>query len=176
MHQIDVGLRSLEHPGWGGWGGRFIQESPSSSVWRGAKDGGNLDKPIWRWAEAFQNDWAARADWCVTPKYADANHPPVVKAATLDITAKPGETITVDVSESGDPDDDKLSYKWWEYGEVDTHPGDVKIAEADQAKTTVVIPPNAKAGETIHMIAEVSDDGSPPLTRYARVVISIGRD
>ena len=36
MHQIDVGLRSLEHPGWGGWGGRFVQEQPGSNVWRGA--------------------------------------------------------------------------------------------------------------------------------------------
>lgn len=46
MHQIDVGLRSLEHPGWGGWGGRFVQERPGSNVWRGARDAGNLDKPI----------------------------------------------------------------------------------------------------------------------------------
>lgn len=176
MHQIDVGLRSLEHPGWGGWGGRFVQESSGSHVWRGAKDGGNLDKPIWRWAEAFQNDWAARADWCVTPKYTDANHPPIVKAATLDSTAKPGETVTLDVSESSDPDSDRLSYKWWQYGEVDTYSGCVEIAETDEATTTLVIPRNAKAGETIHLIAEVTDDGSPRLTRYARVVVSVAQE
>ena len=35
-------------------------------------------KPQWRWLDAIQNDWAARADWCVK-SYQDANHPPVVK-------------------------------------------------------------------------------------------------
>ena len=78
MHQIDVGLRSLEHPGWGGWGGRFVQERPGGAVWRGARDDANRYKTIWRWSEAFQNDWAARADWCVQD-VGHANHPPQAK-------------------------------------------------------------------------------------------------
>jgi len=74
-HQIVVGLGSLEHPSYGGWGGRFIKEKGTKNVWRGAKDDGSWSKPLWRWSEAFQNDWAARADWCVK-SYEEANHNP----------------------------------------------------------------------------------------------------
>ena len=83
MHQIEVGLRSREHPSYGGWGGRFVEEKPGvTNVWKDAEDDGNLFKPIWRWTEAFQNDFAARADWSVT-RYSEANHPPSVWLAGL---------------------------------------------------------------------------------------------
>lgn len=104
MHQIEVGLRSLENPSFGGWGGRFIQEKPGvTNVWKEAEDDGDLFKPIWRWADAFQNDWAARADWCVK-SYRDANHPPVVNLATAkDIEAAPGASVKLSVAGSTDP-------------------------------------------------------------------------
>ena len=38
------------------------------------------------------NDWAARADWCVSD-YADANHQPVVCTTTEDATVIGGQTI-----------------------------------------------------------------------------------
>ena len=124
MHQIEVGLRSLENPGYGGWGGRFVQEKPGvTNVWKDAQDDGNLGKPIWRWATAFQNDFAARAAWCVTP-YRDANHPPIVSlAGPADVEAAPGATVTLDVSGSGDPDGNRLYYSWWQYREPGTYNG-----------------------------------------------------
>jgi hypothetical protein len=173
MHQIDVGLRSLEHPSWGGWGGRFVRERPGSNVWRGAEDDGDLNKPIWRWAAAFQNDWAARADWCVAAEFDQANHPPAVRAAALDVTAAPGETVEPDLGGSSDPDGDKLAFRWWQYGEADTYPGRVTIEGADRARAAVTVPRDAKPGQTIHLIGEVTDDGAPPLTRYARVVVAV---
>ena len=36
------------------------------------------------------------------------------------------------------------------------------------------VPADAKAGETIHIIAEATDNGAPPLTRYAHVVVTVG--
>ena len=62
MHQILVGLGSLDDPTYGGWGGRFVREEGTKNVWRGAQDDGSWSKHIWRWSEAFQNDWAARAE------------------------------------------------------------------------------------------------------------------
>ncbi len=174
MHQIDVGLRSLEHPSYGGWGGRFVPEKPGvNNVWRDAEDDGNLYKPIWRWATAFQNDWAMRADWCVKP-YREANHPPkVVLAGPADVEAAPGATVTLDVSGSGDPDGDRLYYSWWQYREPGTYKGTVTVNDADKGRASVVIPRDAGPGETIHLIAEVTDSGKPPATRYARVIVTV---
>ncbi|MFW6162947.1 MAG: nucleoside hydrolase-like domain-containing protein [Planctomycetota bacterium] len=173
MHQIDVGLRSLEHPGYGGWGGRFVREEGTKSVWRGARDDGDLSKPIWRWAEAFQNDWAARADWCVQP-VAEANHPPVAKVAgPLDRTVKPGETVTLSAEGSTDPDGDKLTYRWWHYNDVDTAPSTLAIADATSATGARFVVPD-EPGKTLHVILEVTDAGEPPLTRYRRLIVTIG--
>lgn len=104
MHQIDVGLRSLEDPAYGGWGGRFVREkSGVTNVWKEAEDDGDLNKPIWRWAEAFQNDWAARAGWCVN-SYREANHAPIVNLAVpQDIAAAPGSRVKLSVAGSTDP-------------------------------------------------------------------------
>ncbi|NQU23064.1 MAG: DUF1593 domain-containing protein [Candidatus Nealsonbacteria bacterium] len=175
MHQIRVGLRSMEHPGYGGWGGRFVREKPGSNTWRGAQEDGDVNKPIWRWAEAFQNDWAARADWCVKP-YEQANHPPAVKlAGSPDVKAAAGATVPLSVAGSSDPDGDKLSFRWWQYKEPGTYGGTVKLQHADAAVATVAIPADAKPAETIHLICEVTDAGSPPLTRYARVIVECGK-
>ena len=77
-------------------------------------------KPMWRWSDALQNDFAARADWCVQ-SFEEANHPPVVKLKNaLDISAKPGDKIQLSAKETSDPDGDKLTIQWWQYKEPDT--------------------------------------------------------
>ena len=174
MHQIPVGLRSLEHPGYGGWGGRFVKEPRSTTVWRGARDGGDRGKPIWRWAEAFQNDWAARADWCVK-SVGDANHPPRAKlAGPLDRTVEPGQKVALSAEGSTDPDGDTLSYRWWQYADVDTAAAKLQIAEATARTGASFVVPN-EPGKTLHLILEVTDDGDPPLTRYQRIIFSIAK-
>jgi hypothetical protein len=174
IHQIDVGLRSMENPSYGGWGGRFIQEKPDvTNVWKDAEDDGDLYTPIWRWAEAFQHDWAARADWCVKP-YREANHAPIVNLAVpKDIEAAPSSTVKLSVAGSSDPDGDKLSYSWWQYREPGTYKGELNIRDEDKAVASVQIPADAKPGETIHLVAGVTDSGKPPLTRYARVIVTV---
>jgi hypothetical protein len=177
MHQIDVGLRSLEDPGFGGWGGRFVREKGgASNVWRGAEDDGDLYKPIWRWATAFQRDWAARADWCVRP-YREANHPPiVVLKGERDVTAPPGAQLSLDVSGSADPDGDELRTSWWHYREPGSYEGEVAIRDAYRDVASMQVPADARDGDTIHLIAEVTDSGRPPLTRYSRVIVTVGEE
>ena len=173
MHQIRVGLRSMEKPGYGGWGGRFVREKRDSNTWRGAKDDGDINKAIWRWAQAFQNDWAARADWCVK-SYKEANHPPAAKVSgKLDRKTKPGKKVTLSAKGSSDPDDNKLSYKWWQYKEPGSCKGTVNVKNANKQQASFVVPGKAKKGQTIHIICEVTDNGSPPLTRYGRVIVNI---
>ncbi|MCP5113993.1 MAG: DUF1593 domain-containing protein [bacterium] len=172
MHQIDVGLRSLEHPSYGGWGGRFVPQPGARNVWKGAEDDEDLGKPIYRFAEAFQNDWAARADWCVKPR-AGANHPPVANLAhPLNITAKRNDEIHLSAAGSSDPDGHRLTYRWWQYTQADSYTGKVTIRDSNKRDAVLEVP-RAHPGQTIHIICEVTDDGSPPLTRYQRVIVTV---
>jgi hypothetical protein len=130
-------------------------------------------KPMWRWSEAFQNDWAARADWCVK-SYDEANHPPVVKLAhACDLNVRPGESVTLSAKGTTDPDRDELTYRWWQYQEADTYEGTVEIEKASNQDASFKVPSDAGKGETIHIICEVTDTGTPQLTRYQRVVVEI---
>ncbi len=186
LHLVDVGLRNLKHPSWGGWGGRLVQSAATPSRWEdwwqdGAAvtdrnpyaDSADAAYPQVRWFDVIQNDFAARADWCVAA-YADANHPPVVRLGhATDLTAAAGETIRLSGSAT-DPDGDAVSYRWWRYGDVDTYAGEVVIENADAAQASFTVPQNAAVGETIHIILEVTDAGTPPLTRYQRVVVTVG--
>jgi hypothetical protein len=129
-------------------------------------------EPIWRWSAAFQNDFAARANWCVK-SYNEANHPPVVKPAhAAELKAKPGATVQLSVKAS-DPDGGPLTYKWWVYSDAGTYKGDVAIQTPDNKTASITVPSDAVTGQTIHVIGEVSDTGSPVLTRYQRVVITV---
>ena len=106
IHTIPTGLRNLENPSWGGWGGRYVKIRDNTwmdlvpepnyiypagrwftkSAWGRQKMLGypkdkelmnEYFKPIYQWADVFQNDFASRADWCVK-SYKEANHPPIV--------------------------------------------------------------------------------------------------
>lgn len=203
FHVIPTGLRSYENPGWGGWGGRFVNvrentwldqvyeeayEYPAgrwytSNAWgrtRLKKEIPNDDmlveylKPMWRWTAALQNDFAARADWCVQP-YDKANHQPVVVCNAENLVAAPGESLQLSAEGTYDPDGDKLTYRWWQYMEAGTCALMAEISDAKRPQTTVTIPAGAKEGESLHLVLEVSDKGKPSLTRYARVVIIVSK-
>lgn len=179
LHLIDVGLDNLENPDYGGWGGRLMQSAEQSNRWEDNektadfnpyRDTIDLTYGQTRWVPAIQNDFAARADWCVM-SYVEANHPPVV---TLDhshhLTASPGETITLQ-GKATDLDGDELTYRWWQYQEVGSYKGKVNIEGRNSPSAEVVIPEDIKVGESIHIILEVADKRDFSMTRYQRVIV-----
>ncbi len=203
IHIINTGLQNMESPAFGGWGGRYIKvrentwldpvpvqgyEYPSgrwytSTAWgrkymreiypENTEQMIEYFKPIWRWSDAFQNDFAARADWCVN-SYDEANHPPIVKLAHQnDLQAKPGELVKLNATGTTDPDGNDLTYQWWQYKEADTYNGIIDIQNAEQVQASFIIPKDAARGETIHVVCEVKDLGTPQLTRYQRIVVEI---
>ncbi|MBD3377043.1 DUF1593 domain-containing protein [candidate division KSB1 bacterium] len=204
LHTIVTGLRNMESPDWGGWGGRYVHvrentwldpvpvdcyEYPdgrwySSTAWgrSRSREGATSStdqafreyfKPMWRWSDALQNDWAARADWCVK-SVEEANHPPVVVLGhAADLKAKPGASVQLNAHGTSDPDGDPLSYQWWQYKEADSFNGTIEIRNAENQKAGFTVPDDAGKGETIHIICEVTDNGTPPLTRYQRVVVTV---
>ena len=174
MHLLALGLGSIEHPTYGGWGGRFMR---ADNRWRSAPDDRDRYKSILRWAEAFQNDWAARADWCVKP-YAKCNHNPIAVCnqdraqKVLELSTDPGKKIKLSAAGSFDPDRDELSYRWWVYQDAGGYWADAPIEGDDAAEATITVP-KAASGRTIHVILEVTDDGAPPLTAYRRVILKV---
>ena len=69
-----------------------------------------------------------------------------------------------------DPDKDKLTFHWWILPEAGTYTSTVSIREADKANAILRIPQDA-AGKELHIICEVTDNGTPALTSYRRVII-----
>lgn len=197
---IDNGLNVPERPDWGGWGGRYelytprtqkwFQEPETRPLWTDAVDEvlgidgrwhtGN-HATIWRWRSAYQNDFAARMDWTVTP-YREANHPPVPRLAhDAARTARPGERVDLDATPSTDPDGDRLSFEWFYYGEAGTlttsasRTGQPLAVEGHDQPTAWFIVPTTRVLRhgTMHIILAVTDHGTPRLTRYRRIIITV---
>jgi hypothetical protein len=126
-----------------------------------------------RFFAAAQNDFAARLKWSVTPDFTGANHEPVVKIdGPLSVSARAGETIKLRATVS-DPDRDKVTVTWWHYQDAGTYPGEVAIPNATSLDTTFQVPTDAQPGQTIHVILEGRDSGTPSLTRYQRVIVTV---
>jgi hypothetical protein len=130
---------------------------------------------IFRWRTAFQNDFAARMDWCVND-FDDANHNPVAVIngdETRDVLyarVRARSRVSMDATGSSDPDGDAIDYHWWIYPEAGTYEDDVIIRNATSPISMLQVPEDA-AGKTIHAVLTLCDKGSPPLTSYRRVVL-----
>jgi hypothetical protein len=178
---IDVGLDNLNNPHFGGWGGRLVQSPIAPNRWEDGDLAMDFDPyknvmdktyPQTRWVDVLQNEFAARADWCVLP-YDKANHPPevnVVQKNNLFVVA--GQKVNLKAVVS-DPDGDKVTYKWWQYHEVDTYPSKVDLGIDTGSSISFTIPVDARSGNDIHLILNVTDAGTPALTRYKRIVLHI---
>lgn len=129
---------------------------------------------LYRWREDFQNDFAARMDWCTKP-FQETNHPPVPALGHPDrITVKSGEGFALDASGTSDPDGDNLSYLWFQYTEAGSYKKPVPFGQAENLyRIPYIRAPVVEKPETTHFILKVTDKGNPPLTRYKRVIVTI---
>lgn len=198
------GLSDPEQPAWGGWGGRFtsgkrfdVTAAPprvwetehkwrhwsmyeeAADVW---SDGGTVFggtcAPLWRWRQAYLNDFQGRMDWCVKD-YKDANHNPVAAFrgdlgdAIVRLKAKPSERIPLDASASRDPDNDALEFRWFVYPEAGTYRGAASI-NRDKEKVAELVVPQDAAGKQIHVILEVKDlNPIVSMFGFRRIVIDV---
>lgn len=174
MPLVNNGLEQHADYTLGGWGGR-----PEYKKGNHMQDGNDLKNgtadshyTFQRWLPAIQNDWAARADWCVADTYEKANHQPIAHiAGESKRSVQPGEIVTLDASSSSDPDNDQWSCLWWQYQEAGSVPYQVAIRDADQRKAELKVP-NA-SGKQLHIILEVTDNGTPSLKAYKRLILDI---
>jgi hypothetical protein len=181
MFLIPNGLGLPGRPNWGGWSGRYRFNEDLNMWWCDVRDTwqgtANRDNTLIPWVAHIQNDFRARADWCVAETFAEANHAPVpclegdVSHDVLLIDAPAGEPLRLSAVGSADPDSDSLSYAWRFYGEAGSYDGDVKVDRTRAEQCVVHVPGDAR-DETMHVILQVTDDRDPPLTRYRRAVLT----
>jgi hypothetical protein len=128
---------------------------------------------LWRWRDDIQNDFAARMDW-TTKGYGAANHPPAAKLAhPARLTVKSGDRFVLSAADSSDPDGDSLSFRWFHYQEVGHWQAPIASGIAPNIHTADFTAPKVDRPRDAHFIVCVTDKGSPPLTRYARVIVTI---
>ena len=178
LHLVDVGLNNLNNPYFGGWGGRFVvadgnpyrfEDNEKSADFNPETGKLDINYSQTRWLIAAQEDFAARADWCVKP-FKEANHAPQITVKEgMYVLAKAGAKLTLHVT-SRDPDGNEVKLKVWPYPEAGSGKADATL---ENATAKIQIPANAKKGDTYHVVVEGTDTGSPALTRYRRVVITV---
>ena len=144
--------------------GRNVQ--PDKKSFKGYKE------TLWRWRDDFQNDFAARMDWCIK-NFKEANHPPVpVLNIPEEITVKSGEYCGLDAFDTYDPDGDSFSFLWFHYPEAGTFKKLINLG-AENSHGVGFTAPKVKKPETAHFILSVTDKGTPALTQYKRVIVTI---
>ncbi|KAF2024057.1 DUF1593-domain-containing protein [Setomelanomma holmii] len=214
LYLIQNGLGVPECPEYGSWGGRYARTDISAEGLNSSHYSDAVDRvvvkgrtytsnhaTIWRWRDAFQNDFAARIQWTLTPDFSAANHHPVVVVngakdlTPVRIDAEAGTTVTLDATGTYHPNNNaRLKFKWWHYREpsatqwwVDAEVSKLRIKPLDREgrKVEVTLPPPEKCavelmsrkpvtvGQLLHLILEVTDDGTPSLTSYRRVLIQV---
>ena len=193
---IENGLGWSTSPAYGGWGGRYVLYKSYAEIrpiWTNNQSSRDTlevhSKPhtsdqatIWRWRKDYQHDFAARMDWCVADEYKKANHNPVAvlngdrSRDIIQITAKPGETVTLSSAGSRDPDGNAITSRWMFYPEAGTFRGNVKLSQAAGGETKLTVPKlgrRSPKNPTIHVILTVEDNGTPSLVAYRRAIIEV---
>ncbi len=185
-----------QHPIWTQGGDVFSRITSQDTVIGADRKPHTSDQAtIWRWREAFQHDFAARMDWTIKP-YAEANHNPIVVvngqtgSAPVFIEAEVGKPVLLDATESRDPDANQtLHFSWFQYIEAgagsNAAVADLNIIGSETSRVTVtpastcrpmwIHLPNSKCPSEgfAHIILSVTDNGSPSLTSYRRIILHV---
>ncbi len=179
LHVLPNGLNNPLAPGQVGWGGYFEWGlGPDESTYAYINHEGEAKEICEKYEDYFYpatfNNFVARMDWA---KEGEGNRNPIIILNENDglepihIEGEEGESIQLDASSSYDLENDELSFKWWIMPEASTYKKEITIANANASKITINIPSDL-GKKSIHIICEVTDNGSPELTSYRRIIIN----
>ena len=186
---LNSGLRSLENPANGGFSGRYYFDETEKNnrgdklnYWKPIKDYYlNKDGSIieiessWKYIDDIQNDFSARADWCITDSFINANHAPSITISEgVNIKGKAGDKIILK-AKAFDPDGDDVNLEWSVYSDASTYEdaNKIEINKINDTAATFTIPSNGVKNSTVHIIAQAKDNGEHNLTFYQQIIVTI---
>ena len=178
LYVMPNGLNDPEDPtqaGWAGYHERGLCPDSLTTAWT------SWQEPVRSISVGYKQrfypdemaDFMARMQWADEGK---GNRNPIIVVnghngvSPLIIKANIGENIRLDASKSTDPDKNAICFQWWQQKEIGTVT--LAIDDAQKSVINVRIPANA-AGQTAHLICEVSDNGAHHLKTYKRVIVKI---
>lgn len=147
MWLIENGLSNRDHIEWGSWGGRYdtatiphgIPRHYFDTVDRVYDNDGNFVftnyATIWRWRQAYQEDFAARMQWSNTSDFKQVAHSPFIKVngsegpevmwISVPSNAESNEEIILDATQTIDTDNvgdnGDLEFQWYQYWDPTLH-------------------------------------------------------
>ncbi len=193
------GLRGYEDPTWGGWGGRFYKVEGMKNVYR---DVNVLTYRAWS-EQVLRDFEAHAIWSTTTSYDEANHYPVIELDTPLDITVTEGEIVEIHatVTDNDKPNPEAMwkmygtlweqqgmskeawmeraknmppmpvNTSWWQWMEAGTYRQWVNL-QMGRGRVSFTAP-HVEKPETIHLIAEATDQGSPALTSYARVVVTV---
>lgn len=185
---FDWGLRTLDDFSYGGFSGRYLKDETKVNAngeplnyWIAQQDSyldaaGNaaLTEAMWPYVVDIQNDFAARADWCVTDPGTQAEHAPKLSISEgTDLTAAAGETVALTCRVCGNQMS-PIALSARIYEEPSTVTGAKVRKDTDTAHSfTVEIPTEAESGQKLHVILQAKNQWGHQLVHYQQVIITV---
>ena len=177
LHVLPNGLHNPDEPAQVGWAGCFRRaispdslttawtnwQQPQKSISRGYEE---------RFYPAVFRDFAARMAWA---QNGAGNRNPVVivngrkGTMPIDISARPGKTVTLDASRSFAPDGHQLTFKWWIQTDAGHCPDGITLNDYG-SQASITLPESSQSAE-VHVICEVEDNAPLPLCSYRRIIV-----
>ena len=179
LHVMPNGLNDptvFDQAGWGGYFKWDLSPDGETSCYtnhRQATKAISQKYERYFYPAIFAN-FAARMDWARDGK---GNRNPVVRInkdkgmGIVTMNPQSGTLLTLDATKSYDPDNDSLNYKWWILSEAGSYAGNIDMENAQGSQVKIKVPKDS-AGKTFHVICEVTDNGTPQLTSYRRIIVS----
>jgi len=180
LHVMLNGLNNPEDPmqvGWGGYHEFAVSPDGHTHAWT------NWMEPHRSISRSYEdrfyhdefNDFAARMQWAAEGR---GNTNPVISISgnagndVLNVEAKSGSTVTVDASETFDPEGNNLDFKWEIQPFASYCPPSPSLKGENSPRLSIILP-EGSSGCKYHVILTVHDDGEFSLPAYRRVIISV---